>query len=250
LKTIGIYTKDFSLYHDLINVLKKRKIPYVSLASIKNIPNKIGVVLTSNNEIHDIKLSKIIAADAYDTIDHAVDLAVQMLVGKELYSKLYIGVDPGEKPGVAVFGDGILLKKTNVKKPEDVQKIVKRFLKEFPANEVLIRIGNGSIIERNRIINSLIDLEISIEIVDENKTTSHKTVRSERDSESAATIALISGGKIQTRLPLEPTKGEIKKIQEKSRKMTSGNFSISEKTARKVLNGELSLEEAVELEKK
>ena len=69
MKTLGVYTKDFSLYHDLIKVLRTRRIPYVSLSSIDNIPNKIGVILTSHSELHDIKLQKIIAADVYETRD-------------------------------------------------------------------------------------------------------------------------------------------------------------------------------------
>jgi hypothetical protein len=173
-----------------------------------------------------------------------------MLVGKELYSRIYIGIDPGEKPGLAVVGDDILLQKMNVEAPENVLAAVKRFLREYPANETLIRIGHGSIITRNRIINSLISLEVPMEIVDETKTTSSQQVkRSERDTEAAATIAMLSGGKVQRRLPLEPTRGDIRRIQEQSRQYTVGRLSISEKTALRVLKGEISLKEAVELEK-
>ena len=191
-----------------------------------------------------------IAADAYDTIDHAVDLALQMLIGKEIYSKVYIGIDPGEKPGIAVVGDDILLQKTNVDSPEKIVTIVKRFLKEYPSTETLIRIGHGSITTRNRIINSLITLEIPIEIVDETKTTSsQQTARNVRDREAAAAIALLHGGKVQRRLPLKPTKGEIRNIQEKSRKLTNGRFTISEETAMEILKGEKSLIEIIKLKK-
>ena len=250
MKTIGVYTKDFSLYYDILKVLRKRKIAYVSLSSLDHIPKKIGVLLTSNNELHDAKTPKAIAADAYDTVEHAVDLALQMLIGKDLYSKIYIGIDPGEYPGIAVVGDNILLQKTNVDDPEKVKNIVKRFLKEYPATQTIIRIGHGSIITRNRIINSLIPLGIPIEIVDETKTTPSEPARTERDSEAAAAIALIHGGKVQSKLPLKPTKGEIRNIQERSRKLSEGKFSISEKKAIEVLEGKISLKEAIESEKK
>jgi len=250
MKTIGLFTNNFSLYYDLIKILKKRKIPYVSLSSIKNIPSSIGVIITSNNELHDIKSQKVIAADAYDTIDHAVDLALQMLIGKDLYSKVFIGIDPGDQPGIAVVGDDILLQKINIDTPEKVVTVIKRILREYPAFETLIRIGHGSILTRNRIINSLIPLKIPIEIVDETKTTPSQQIgRHERDSEAAAVIALLTGGKVQRRLPLEPTRGEIRNIQERSRKLTGGKFSISEKTAKKVLEGSISLIEAIEKEK-
>jgi len=249
MKTIGVFTQDFSLYYDLLKILKKRKIAYVSLSSIDHIPSKVGVILTSNNELHEIKSQKVIAADAYDSVDHAIDLALQVLIGKDLYSKVFIGIDPGDKPGIAVVGDDILLQKLNVETPEKVISTIKRILKEYPAIDTIIRIGHGSIITRNRIINSLITLKIPIEIVDETKTTPSQQIRrNERDSEAAAAIALITGGKVQKQLPLEPTKGEIRNIQERSRKLTNGKFSISEKTAILVLEGKISLKEAIDLE--
>ncbi|MDH7507396.1 MAG: hypothetical protein QHH15_06410, partial [Candidatus Thermoplasmatota archaeon] len=182
------------------------------------------------------------------------DVAGDLLLGEpdvsDAYSKVFIGIDPGDKPGVAVVGDDILLNKINVETPEEVVSIVKRFYREYPSIETIIRIGHGSITNRNRIINSLISLGIPIEIVNETKTTSsQQTKRLEKDGEAAAAIALLRGGKVNKKLPLEPTKGEIKNIQERSRKLAEGEFSISEKTALRVLKGELSLKEAVELEK-
>lgn len=251
MKTIGVYTKDFSLYYDIIKNLKNRNIPFVSLSSLKDIPNKVGAVLTSNKELHDTDSSKVIAADAYANIDQAIDLALQMIAGKDLYSKLFIGIDPGEYPGIAVIGDDVLLKKISADDPEEVKKIIKNILKDYPAIQTVIRIGHGSTILRNRIINSLLPLNVPIEIVDETKTTSSKKLsRADRNSESAAVIALLKGGKVKHRLPLKPTEGEIKNIQERSRKLSGGIFSISRKKAIEILEGKISLEEAVEDEKR
>jgi len=250
-KTIGIYTKDFRLYHDLVQGLKKRNLSYVSLSSLHHIPNRIGVIITSHAYLHDVNTPKVVAADAYDSIDYSIDKALHLLRGKELYHCIYIGIDPGEKPGIALVGDDILIIKTQVKTPENVMKNVKRFIKEYPAHEYLIRIGHGSLLIRNRIINSLIPLQIPIEIVDESKTTSsQQTQRALRDSEAAAAIAMLSGGRVQRRLPLKPTRGAIRNIQEKSRQMTDGRFSINQEEAKNVLEGKISLNEAIKKEKR
>jgi hypothetical protein len=250
-KTIGIYTKNFSLYHDLVKTLKRRGIPYVSLTSTSHIPRKIHVVLTSHVELHNLTIQNVIAADAYDTIDQAVDKALHRIIGKDIYTTLFIGIDPGDKPGVAIVGDDILLRKTQVSSPEHVKPMVRRIIQEYPSYEYLIRVGHGSIINRNRIINALIPLGIPIEIVDESKTSSsQQTQRAYRDSEAAASIAFMKGGKVQRRLPLEPTKGDIRNIQEKSRQLTNGRFTISQQSALTVLRGEKSLHEAIQSEKK
>ncbi|MEM0492348.1 MAG: hypothetical protein QXS02_00080 [Candidatus Thermoplasmatota archaeon] len=247
IKTLGVYTKDFALYHDLIKVLKRRDIPYVSLVSPRDIPSRIGVVLTSHRELHDIRYQKTIAADVYDSVDHAIDLALQMLKGKEMYTEVFIGIDPGERPGVALIGDGIILHKTQVDSPDKVLPLLRRYIKDCPSHQTIIRIGHGSVLIRNRIINSLISLRIPIEIVDESKTTTSQQVkRPERDSEAAAAIALLQGGKIQSKLPLKPTKGAIKDLQRYSRQLTDGRYTISEKTALDVLHGRLTLREAIE----
>jgi len=246
MKKIGIYTNNFSLYHDLIENLKKRKIPYVSLSSKKNISNKIGVIITSHSEIHGMNYNKIITADISDNLDQIIDNAIQVLIGKDFYSRLIIGIDPGEKPGIALIADDIVLKKTNFSSPESVLKNIKRYLKEYPSLESLIRIGNGSIIYRNRIINKLIDLKIPIEIVDEKKTTIYQNkARTIKDGEAAAAIALIKGRIVKNMLPLKITRGDIKRIQEESRKYTNGKISISEKKAILILKGEINLEKAI-----
>ncbi|UCD14297.1 MAG: hypothetical protein JSW60_02475 [Thermoplasmatales archaeon] len=250
MKTLGVYTKDFSLYHDVIKVLKKRKLAYVLLSSPVRIPKRIGVILTSKKESLEVRSRKTVAIEACDSIDHAVDLALQKLTGKEMYSKVFIGIDPGERPGIAIVGDEILLQKIQVDSPEKVVYSVKRLLKLYPSKEAYIRIGHGSIIMRNRIINSLIPLKIPIEIVDETSTTpSQQMGRYQRDREAAASIALLSGGKVQTNLPLEPTRGAIKNVQKQSRQLTEGKYTISEKKALQVLRGKVSLMEAIENER-
>lgn len=246
MKKIGVYTKNFSLYHDILEVLRNKKIPYISLTSNKNVPTKVGVILTSYTEIHDIKFNKIIAADVYNNIEEVVDVAKQILIGKDQYSTLLIGIDPGEKPGIALIGDDILLKKTSIESPENILKNIQRYLKEYQSKKTIIRIGNGSIICRNRIINLLINLKIPMEIVDEKKTTSIQNKgRYNKDGEAAANIALINGKQIRRSQPIKITRGDIKKIQEESRKITNGQISISEKKAIQVLKGELDLLNAI-----
>ena len=248
MKSLGVFTNDFSLYHDVLKVLKRRNLGYVLLRSVDNIPNRIGVILTSKEEQGLFNAEKTVVVDGGVGIDHALDIALQKLTGKEWYRQLLVGIDPGERPGVAVVGDDIILQKDQVASPEKVLYYVQQALEIYHAKETVVRIGHGSLIIRNRIINSLISLKIPIEIVDETSTSRSNFARhKERDEAAAAAIALLAGGKVQTKLPLVPTRGAIKNIQKKSRDLTEGRYTISEKKAIDVLQGKLTLLEAIRM---
>lgn len=247
MKTLGVYTQDFSLYHDVIKELRKRKLQYIALDKPTNMPYSIKVILTTQKEKNLIKRKKTVALDQENSISQAVDKALNLLNGKDEYAHLSIGIDPGEQPGIAVIGDGILLYSKHLHTPKDVLKELSALLKLYSSEEAVIRIGHGSPLIRNRIINSLIPLHIPIEIVDETRSNPPKQyIRHSRDEAAAANIAQQRGGIVNAAQPLSPTRGAIRNIQRKSRTLSQGSISIDTDTAKRVLKGELSLHEAVE----
>ena len=247
MKTLGVYTQDFSLYHDVIKELRKRKIQYIALDKPTKIPYSIKVVLTTNQEKTLIKRKKTIALDQEKSISRAVDKALNLLNGKDLYTHLSIGIDPGEQPGIAIIGDGILLHTKHLNTPKDILKELTTLLKLYSCEESVIRIGHGSPLIRNRIINALIPLNIPIEIVDETRSNPpEQNIRHSRDEAAAAKIAQLRGGIVRATQPLNITRGAIRNIQRKSRTLSQGSISIDTETAKQVLKGELSLHEAVE----
>lgn len=245
---MGVCTRNFSLLHDIIHTLRSRDIPFIVVSSLDEIPSNVGIVLTSSAEKKKVKKTKLIAADIYDDINVAVDKALRRLRGKQQYSRLLIGVDPGEYPGVVVFGDEVLLHRWHASSPSEVKQLVKRVLGEHEdVEEKIIRVGHGSLLYRNRIINLLIKLKVPVEIVDETSTTPAVGIpRFDKDVEAAAKIALIPGKTVKDKFVVTPTKGEIRDLQKKSRKLTDGRYSISESEAKQVLKGELSLDEILE----
>ncbi len=232
---IGLLTEDFALYHDMTRALKERSIPFISLSFDESIPSNIKVILTSVEEKDKIDFEKAIGCE---NIDFAIDEALRALSGKDEH-RVLIGIDPGEYPGVAIFENDILLR-SFIATPESIVKEIKSLVDEY--EKMTVRIGNGARLPRNRIINSLQELPIRLEIVDESSTSLGG------DTVSASNIALIPGRRIEKKLSVEPTKGEIKKIQEKSRKI-SKEITISQELAKKVLKGEMELEKAIEKQK-
>ncbi|MEM2509182.1 MAG: hypothetical protein QW673_03185, partial [Candidatus Thermoplasmatota archaeon] len=174
-------------------------------------------------------------------IDKLIDKALLHVSKKKM---LIFGIDPGEKIGLAVYSGNMLIKKFVAKNPKEVILFIKEVISEATPEGVVIKIGNGGGLIRDRIINLLQEENFSIQIVDESVIQSF-----DDDAISACKIAMAPGKEIKYKMRVEPKEGEIKNIQHMSR-LKSKNVTISKELAKKVLMGEISLEEAIEFQKK
>src|SRR5215831_196958 len=108
LKTIGLLTQDFAAYYELVKHLKEQDLPFASLAFGEGLPAHVGVVITTPQESGKVAFPHVVLyrGDAAQ----AVSLALEQLQGKRHYQGVVIGIDPGERPGLAVFADGRLVR--------------------------------------------------------------------------------------------------------------------------------------------
>ncbi|OGS48101.1 MAG: hypothetical protein A3K68_03395 [Euryarchaeota archaeon RBG_16_68_13] len=238
-KVLGILTEDFRLYHDLVAALKARDLPFVSLSFARRPPEAVGAVLTSPNEASRARGRNIVPVD---DIEGAIDRALQLLKGKTEWRQLAVGIDPGREPGIAVVGDGDVLETRVATSPEAVADHVRRALRTFPAKDARVRVGHGDPTNRNRILNSLADDGLRVEIVDEAGTTRRSP---QPDVDAAIDIALTPGVRVRPPFEIRPTRGELREIQRRSRLHSDGEVTISVALAESVARGEISLQDAV-----
>lgn len=241
-KVIGVLTSDFKLYHDLVETLKKRALPFVSLSFDDPIPPNTGVVLTTAEEVDKIDFEKKVICE---DITLAIAESIRILRGKERFDELIVGIDPGAKPGVAAVGDGFVLETRKAASPEEVADLVTEIIASYPADHVGLKIGHGDPTNRNRIINSLSLHKFDVEIVDEKGTTPRSDTP---DQEAATDIAFMKGHPAKEKYAVSPTPGEIKDIQNRSRKLSEGKITISKHLAGLVAKGEITLEEAIQMQ--
>jgi len=244
MKIIAVITENFSLYYDIVRILKNEKLPFLSLSFDDRIPANVGVVITDKNEKDKVNFEPVVLVDS--DIQRAVDEAEKFLYRKQMYSILVIGIDPGKRPGIAVIGDGEVIRGLQVDSPEGATDIVKQVLELYQGQDIRIRIGHGASTFRNRIINAIFPLKIPIEIVNETNTT-HKVYGD--DIRAAIDIALTPGYLIHSTYEIEPRDGELKNIQRISRLESKGAVTISMDLAKKVAIGEITLEDAIKIQK-
>lgn len=239
-------TDDFSIYRPLVEELRARNLHFVVLSLKDAIPINIGAVITTEAEFDgiDFDSDRIVIAKRART---AVDEAQRLLDGARKYDEVIIGIDPGKYPGIAVVADEMVISVHQVSVSR-VGAVVQRVLEEQSTQNVVVRVGHGARLVRAQIINMLLDLGVRTELVDESFTTPHigKGIRWQMISDvvAAINIANLEGIPV-SKQQIEPSKGEIRVVQEQSRERSNGQTTIPRKLARQVARGELTLEEAI-----
>ncbi len=244
-RSVALVTRDAALYAELAGLLRERRWPAVSLLPGQRIPESVAVVLTSASEADLIRHDRVLTVTP-DGDHRALGAAVEhALESGNLKGEVIVGIDPGPRPGYAVWvgtsciGQGIL------ESPESVGLFASQIHHRFPSRHVLFRVGAGDPPDRNRIVNKLLAHHRSIEVVNEHRTTP-RGHRRPRDAAAARSIAQIRGDAIRERIPFTFTAGEISNLQRLSREHSGGRFTISRSSAVRVLRGEVSLTEAVD----
>lgn len=239
-KLIGLYTKDFRFFHDVRKILKARGIPFIGISVGEEIPENVGVLLTSSVERDDFDYEPKVASES---IGEAITRALCILAGKTEINSLIIGIDPGPKPGLAAVANGTVLETRIVESPEHVAELVRELVGTYAPRHSRIRIGHGDPLNRNRIVNSLLDEGHHIEMVDERGTTRRLE---NPDLEAAKQIAAVKGNTIREKLQVIPTARQLKEIQRQSRIASENRITISTDLARDVAIGKITLNEALE----
>lgn len=243
MKLIGLLTEDPRTYFEMLEALREEKLRFVSLEFSDPIPANVGVVITTERERPRVSFDRVVTEEDPDV---AMARARLMLSGDLEVKDITIGVDPGVRPGVAVLGDGAVLVKALAGSPEAVGPMVEDIVREYPEANIVVRIGNGDRTNRNRIFNTLWDEGHLLEIVDERNTTTRSATP---DEDAAVEIAMTPGYRPGKRQEMAPCPGEIRNIQRLSRLESRGSLTVSKDLAKKVATGELSLSDAIELQR-
>ena len=217
--------------------LKRRKCDFVMLATDDEWD---GILLTSPEEVQE---GHIPATE--DTVEIAVERAIQASRGLDSAVQLVFGIDPGPRPGIAWLADGIVVGSAQLEQIDSVADHITGLASAVKHQRMCVKVGDGAPLLRDRIINQLILRGIETLQVNEYKTSSGSRMKTHLHA--ATRIALMGGNRIYSIRELNPTDGDLKEIQRQSRIQSLGNLTISTELARRVACGELSLEEAIRI---
>jgi hypothetical protein len=140
---IAVATVSGKAYYLLVNELKQRKLPFLSCVPDRPIPPSIQVVITTANERPVLEYPNVLVYNPETEPSGIIDEAVRIIQSKEAYKEVTVGIDPGKNFGLAVLGDGKVLKKMQSLTLEKAVDTVLMELKKNPAQRQCVKIGNG-----------------------------------------------------------------------------------------------------------
>jgi hypothetical protein len=198
---VAVATVQGKAYFLIVNELKERNIPFVSLIPGEPVGIEIKAVITTAQEKHLISYPKILVYDPKTEPQILGSEVVKILQGKEIYDHIVIGIDPGEVFGLAVIADEAVVDTENCFSIEETLNKIKSILKtvDFSRSSVTVKIGSGVPVYR-KLLETLDDelpTQVSLEIVGEAGTNRYtrevKNRRGLRHMVSATRIARRSG---------------------------------------------------------
>jgi hypothetical protein len=249
---IVVATADFEVYHEVVTELRARGVRFTTVEPGEVLPTNAEVLITAPDDEFEIHVEdekdegdaedpaipeQVVASE--DDHRRAVDEALSVLRASD--GRTVIGVDPGDRPGIAVCAGDIVVAAFQVSLTE-APTVIRR--EATNASDPVIRVGDGARLQGQSIIDGLNGLPV--ELVNETGTTPSlgSGARGMGDVLAAANIARLPGDRATER-ELEPTAGELERIKRRSREQSGGNRTIDEELARRVASGELTVDEAL-----
>jgi len=196
---IAVVTVSGKAYYLIVNELKTKNIPFISLTPNDPVPIEIKVVITTKEEQHLINHEKILVYEDDTEPTALINEALQIVQGKEYYEKIVIGVDPGEVFGLAVLADGKVIETENCFSGEETLDKIKNILKNLEKTSITsvsVKVGDGVPMYKEKllqVLDSALPSNVMLESVSEAGTdrylseTKHR--RGLRDIVSAIRIA-------------------------------------------------------------
>jgi len=133
-------------YYLIVNELKRRSTPFLSLTPYDSVPIEIEVVITTEKEKQLVKHRRILAFQEGMRPEFLVNEALKIVRGKAFFEKITIGVDPGEVFGWAVLADGKVEETGNCLGFEETSEKIAVLVRDFDgaaAKSISVKIGDG-----------------------------------------------------------------------------------------------------------
>lgn len=181
---VAIATVQGKAYFLIVNKLREQNISFISLTPDEPVPPKVRLVITTEQEKSLVKHEKILVFHDEDELDNLINEVKKILLGKEAFERIVIGVDPGEATGLAVMADGKVIEEGNCYSTQEVINNITKAIRNvnFSQTAVSVKIGNGVPVYKELLeaLDGALPPQVALEVVSEAGT--NKPLKENRHS--------------------------------------------------------------------
>ena len=168
---VAVATVDGKAYFLIVNELREQNIPFISLVPGEPVPAEVKVVITTEKEKALVKNEKILVFKDESELDDLVIEVKRILLGKEAYEKIIVGIDPGEATGLAAIADGKVIEEGNCYSSQEVINSISKIIRSvnFNLTSVTVKIGNGVPVYKELLedLDAALPPQVALEVVGE-----------------------------------------------------------------------------------
>ncbi len=142
---VAVATVQGKAYFQIVNALKEHNITVISLIPGSIIPPRIKIIITTEQEKGKINFKKMLILNGETEIDCLIIEVKKLLLGKENYDEIIVGIDPGGATGLAIMVEGKVIEESNCYSDHEVVNAILKVIKtiNFSVTNVIVKIGNG-----------------------------------------------------------------------------------------------------------
>jgi hypothetical protein len=194
---VAVATVQGKAYFLIINALREQNIPFISVVPGEPVPSRVKLMITTEKEKSKVGFEKALIFQGESELENLISEIKALLLGKEAFEKIVIGIDPGEAIGVAVLADGKVIEECNCYSSHEMVNSILKVLRtvNFSITEVVVKIGNGVPVYRELLkdLDDTLAPQVMLEVVGEAGTNlpinDHRRSRKIRHISSAIRIA-------------------------------------------------------------
>lgn len=171
---VAVATVEGKAYFLIINALREQRIPFLSVVPGEPVPSQVKVVITTPQESSLVSHEKTLIFHDETELNSLIGEAKRILLGKEAYDEIVVGVDPGEAIGLAIIADGKVIDEDNCFSTSDLVKSIAKAMADidFSLTSVRVKIGDGVPVYREIVegLDSELPPQVELEVVGEEGT--------------------------------------------------------------------------------
>jgi hypothetical protein len=169
---VAVATVQGKAYYLIVNALRDNGISFYSLIPGQTVPSRAKLVITTEEEKTKVSYHRVLVFHGEESeLDVLVLEVKKLLLGKETYDHIVVGIDPGEVNGLAVLADGKVIEEANCSSSRELVNGILKVLKsvDFSVTSVTVKIGDGVPVYRELLkdLNEALPTQVNLEVVGE-----------------------------------------------------------------------------------